>query len=255
LAKVYAVIMNKGGVGKTTLITQLAYRMGVGKRVLVIDMDGQGNATIAFGVNPNKQKNTIYQVMMGKVKAQDAVIKITDEINLIPANYEIDFLEHDVWTQEKEFEDPFNLLRRSISNILDSYDYIFIDTPPSLGLATENVLSVADEAFIPFVPEKFSVQGLIRVIDRVNDANGVKISGVIASMVDRRTKMHSTMINQARSFCEKKGIRMLSTVIPRTIELSKSSMNGEMSSVKVVEEIFNNIIMEVTNEELETAKA
>src|SRR5699024_9179240 len=135
-----------------------------GKRTLIIDTDGQGNSSISFGLNPSDFENTTYDLLMGKVSIEDCIVNVGKDIDLVTANDDMNFLEFDILPNYKEYGRPFHLLHDSLTIIKDNYDYIFIDTPPSLGLVAGNVLIASDKVIIPFVPEMFSVRGLIKVI-------------------------------------------------------------------------------------------
>lgn len=230
LAEIYAVSIQKGGVGKTSLVTNLAGAITrhYKKKVLIIDTDSQGNASIAFGLNPNKIKPTVYDVMMGKCDVRDAIIEVSPDLHICPANDEMSFLEFDILPHLKEYREPFKLLTEGVKDITDDYDYIFIDTPPSLGLVTGNVLALADKVIIPFVPETFAVQGLVRVVMAVNDFKSkenskLQVIGIVGMMIESRTVLHSEMLQQARRYCMENDIHMFETVIPKSIRFANST--------------------------------
>ncbi|MCR8987696.1 ParA family protein [Brevibacillus laterosporus] len=231
MAIVYSVCMNKGGVGKTSLITNLAAALASrmpDKKVLIIDTDGQGNSSIAFGKNPQEFDSSMYGVFVGDLSFDDCTVQIQDNLFLVPANDDMNFLEFDVLSNLKKYPEPFALLSNAIKDVNDKYDYIFIDTPPSLGLVACNVLSVANEILIPFVPELFAVQGLMRVMDAINEFKektnpNLKISGVIGMMVDARTTLHSEMLQSARQYCFKNNIHIFDTIIPRSIRFANAT--------------------------------
>lgn len=231
MAIVYSVSMNKGGVGKTSLVTNLAAAISVqapDKRVLIVDTDGQGNSSIAFGRNPNDFKLTTYDLFLGGCALSDVTIQLTDNLDLAPANDALNFLEFDVLIDVQKYGNPLGLLKPVIDAARPNYDYIFIDTPPSLGLVSGNVLACADRVIIPFVPETFAVQGLIRVIEAINDFRektnpALDLAGVVGMMVDQRTTLHSEMLQKARQYCDSREIRMFETVIPRSIRFANST--------------------------------
>lgn len=231
MAKIISVSMNKGGVGKTSLITNLAAAITSNNpkaKVLIIDTDGQGNSAIAFGKNPQEFENNIYHVFIGDAQIQDVRIELTDTLHIVPANDDMNFLEFDILSNTSKYNQPFTLLKQAIQPIKDQYDYIFIDTPPSMGLVAGNVLAVADDVIIPFVPEMFAVQGLIRVIEAVEDFKqktnpDLKITGIVGMMVDTRTTLHSEMIQKARKYCTGKNLKMFETIIPRSIRFANAT--------------------------------
>lgn len=230
MADIYAISMNKGGVGKTSLVSNLAGAIGkqTGKKVLIVDTDGQGNTSIAFGLNPNNFENTIYDVLMGSITAEVAIIKTEHNVDILPSNADMDFFDFDVLTNKDDYPKPFFLLKEALADIKDDYDYIFIDTPPSMGLVAGNVLACADKVIIPFVPETFAVQGLIRVVKAINgfkakDNPDLEIAGVLGMMVQGGTVIHSQMLQQARRYCTENNIHIYETTIPKSIRFANST--------------------------------
>jgi chromosome partitioning protein len=215
--------------GKTSLVTNLsgAIERESNKKILIIDTDGQGNASIAFGLNPHEYKDTLYDVLVGEKRLKDIIIEIEDNIHIAPSNNDMNFLEFDILPDIQQYNKPFELLRKAIEDVKDDYDYIFIDTPPSMGLVAGNVLSVADKVIIPFAPEMFAVTGLIRVVEAINEFKNkenpsLEIEGVVGMMVDGRTKLHSEMLEQAKGYCMSKDIKMYETLIPKSIRFANS---------------------------------
>jgi chromosome partitioning protein len=230
MCKVYAVSINKGGVGKTSLVTNLSAALvrGYKKKVLIIDTDGQGNTSMAFGLDPESYEYTVYDVLVKGTPATNAIVEINDHLHILPANSEMNFIDFDVLTNMGKYPQPFGLLRDTINNLKSSYDYIFIDTPPSLSLVAGNVLSVADRVIIPFVPETFAVNGLIRVLEVIEDFKNkenpnLQIAGIVGMMADLRTSLHSGMLQEARKYCLANGLHMFETIIPKSIRFANST--------------------------------
>lgn len=230
MAVIYTVSTNKGGVGKTSLVTNLvgALSRQLKKKVLIVDTDGQGNSSLAFGINPNELDKTIYDVMLGNVETKDAIINISPNIDLLPANDEMNFLDFDILGNIKQYQQPFHLLRNALEAIRGAYDYIFIDTPPAMSLVAGNVLVASDKVIIPFVPETFAVKGLIRIIEAINefkskDNPNLEVEGVVGMMVQNGTVLHSQMLQQARRYCLENDITMYETVIPKSIRFANST--------------------------------
>lgn len=229
--KVFGILMNKGGVGKTSLATNLGALLAQrGKRVLIIDTDGQGNASLAFGKIPNNFAYTISDIFLDKLQLDGVTVTLFDNLNLdlVPANDDMNMLEFQVLTKLDKYPKPFKLLNSAIREAQEKYDYIFIDTPPAMGLVTGNVLSVTDELLIPFVPETFGVQGFVRVVEAVQEfeeeqGRSVKIGGVVGMMVDPRTKLHKEMMWQAKKYCKSNNIRLFDTLIPRSIQFANAT--------------------------------
>lgn len=259
---VLSVNMNKGGVGKTSLITNLAgaihLRMPLAK-ILIIDTDAQGNAALSFGLVPHKFENNMNDVMLGNIKIEDIITQVEKNIFLAPANDDLNTLEFNVLIDKEKYPKPFMLLKPHIDRIRDKYDFILIDTPPSLGMVAGNVLATSDYTIIPFVPEWYSVQGLIRIIDAFNMFrekvnHNLRLLGVVGMMVESRTTLHTQMMQDARKYCHRKGIKLFETMIPKTIRYAnavayhgKPAILIEHSSplvtayFELMEEIFNEL--------------
>lgn len=235
VAIVYAVCMNKGGVGKTSLVTNLASILAKkhSKKVLIIDTDAQGNSSIAFGKNPYDFKDTVYDVLVYGLPPEKAIQKLRYGIDLLPANDDMNFLEFDVLPNLEKFPRPFYLLKDGMDKLKKEYDYIFIDTPPSLGFVVGNCLAYADRVIIPFVPEKYDVKGLVRVVKSINDFRqnynpSLQVGGVVGMKVELMTQLHSEMLEEARRYCDKAGLHMFDTIIPKSIAYAKSVAYSRM---------------------------
>src|SRR5699024_5102808 len=148
----------------------------------------------------------IYDVLLGNVDAKDTIISIKKDLDIIPANNDMSFIEFDILPHFKKFDNPFYLLKNSISPIISDYDYIFIYSPPAMGLVVRNALVASTDVIIPYVPEVFAVNGLIRIYKAIKDFthshnNNLNIIGIVGMMVDSRTTLHQTMLQQARVHC------------------------------------------------------
>jgi len=218
---------NKGGVLKTTLTTCLAGAMSKTMKVLIVDMDNQGNCLVTFGRNPDKQRTTIYDVLVDGVPVEDAIVNVHENIDILPANDDMKHFDFEVIANKKRYIKPYNLLREALRPIEHAYDVILIDTPPNLGLAQGNALNCADQVLIPFQPESYSMRSFVKILEAINDFKSthnpnLSILGVVATLVDNRTSLHSQVLEECRKYCDKQNVRMFETVIPKSIRFASS---------------------------------
>ena len=228
--QIISVINQKGGVGKTTTVINLATALSMNnKKVLVIDLDPQGNATTGFGIANNDDTKTIYDVLNGNANFEDTIkdTKI-DNLQLVSSNVDLSGLEVETANESRK---AF-LLKDKIENFINStkndFSYIFIYCPPSLSLLTIMSLIVAKSLIVPLQAEFFALEGLsqlMQTIDRVkNKLNPtLEIRGVLLTMFDKRNKLSAQVEAEAREFFKEK---VYQTVIPRNVRLSEAPSHG-----------------------------
>lgn len=220
-ATVISVLMNKGGVGKTSLLTNLAALAAKdGKKVLLIDADAQANASLALGTD--YAHISIYDVILGGATADEAIIQVMPGLDLLPSNTRLSNLIFQV--KSEDFLTLFNF----VEDLKKGYDLILIDTPPSLELIAGNVLKVSDQIVIPFMPELFGVNGLMNVVEVIQDFKEkvnpkLDILGIVGTMVSSSTKLHRELLEQATNYAAKKGLRMFKTTIPKSIQFANAT--------------------------------
>lgn len=244
MARVISIITHKGGTLKTSLVTNIAGVLSQQKidnrflsrrkKVLIVDVDGQGNAGMSFGIKPEKDyEYTIYDVMLEGVEVRKAITNAYKTIDIIGSNTDMISFELDVLAIKKiPNTQYFNLLKNAIDPIREEYDYILIDTPPNLGLIAGNVLTATDDVLIPFHPEPYSMQSLITILKQIKDFKtvlnkNINILGVVGTMVESQTNLHSDILAQCRQLTSQIGVRMFNTVIPKSIRFANSvAYNG-----------------------------
>lgn len=226
MTRIIALANQKGGVGKTTTTQNLGAALGQrGRRVLLIDLDPQSNLTMGWGLNPNEQEHTSYDVLLNPERgAGFAVQSMRDHVDLIPAT--LDMAAADLELAGKIGRET--LLRKALAPLRNRYDYILIDPPPSLGLCTLNALAAASEVLIPLQTEVYALKGMAqlqRTIMLMQDINPfLEIGGVLCTMVDRRQRMVQTIEERIRSMY---GDLVYKTVIPENVKLKEAPLAGQ----------------------------
>lgn len=225
MGKIFVFVNQKGGVGKTTSAINLgAYLALMGKKILLIDFDPQGNMSSGLGLY---EKNpSIYDVLIKKVDIEKAIQKTeVDGLFAIPASIDLSGATIElVGVEKREF-----YLKDELESVRDIYDFILIDCPPSLGLLTLNGLVASDAVYIPMQCEYFALEGLallLETIKRVQSGPNAKLTlgGIFFTMYDPRTKLSQEVVSQVRSYF---GYKVLSTIIPRNVKLSEAPSHGE----------------------------
>lgn len=222
MGKIISVTNQKGGVGKTTTCVNLAsYVADAGHRVLLLDMDPQGNAGSSLGVELEKGKESIYEVLLGEIPIKDAVYpSVQKNLDVIPSTVDLAGAEVDlVYVDDRE-----KVLKTALSEIKDKYDYIFIDCPPSLGLLTVNALTATDTIIIPIQCEYFALVGLgqlmntVRLIKKILNPE-IEIEGVLLTMKDNRSNLVAQVSEEIKKYF---GAKVYNTYIPRNVKLAES---------------------------------
>jgi len=231
MKKIVAITNQKGGVGKTTTCVNLASIVAErGNRVLILDMDPQGNASSACGVECPKDANTMYELLIGECSIKD-VIKRTDVKNLdvVPSNVDLSGAEVDlVYIENREY-----VLKEALETIKNDYDYIFIDCPPSLGLLTVNALTATNSIIIPIQCEYFALVGLGQLMNTVKLIKmhlnpTLEIEGVLLTMKDSRSNLVNQVAEEIHSYFKQK---VYNTYIPRNIRLAEAPSHGQPINV------------------------
>ncbi|MGE5544860.1 MAG: ParA family protein [Bacillota bacterium] len=227
MAKVMAVANQKGGVGKTTTAINLGCCLALeGKRILLVDIDPQGNCSSGLGVDRSKLKTCVYDVLIRGVEPEKAIVKTgVPNLELIPATIQLAGAEVELASVEQRE----TRLKASIESIKHEYDYVIIDCPPSLGLVTVNALSAADSVLIPIQCEYYALEGLSQLMHsiflvrrRLNPA--LKIEGIVLTMFDGRTNLSIQVVDEVKRHFKRELYR---TIIPRNVRLSEAPSFGK----------------------------
>ena len=227
---VISVINQKGGVGKTTTTINLATALAKkGKKILIIDLDPQGNATTGLGKSNNDEEKSVYNILIGKISAENAVQESSVKgLDLIGSNVNLSGLEVETANDANRAFLLKEILKKENNSLFNDYENIFIDCPPSLSLLTVMSLVSADELLIPLQTEFFALEGitqLVKTIDRIKANLNPKLSirGILLTMFDKRNKLSSQVDNEARKYFKDK---VYKTVIPRNVRLSEAPSHG-----------------------------
>lgn len=222
-----ALVNQKGGVGKTTTTVNLAaYLATFGKKVLIIDIDPQGNATVGFGIERDKLSNCIYNVLIQNISISEVIFPTSiNHLFVVPSTSKLAGAEVELVNEP----DRENRLKRALLQIDKEYEYIFIDCPPSLNLLTINALASAHEVIIPIQCEYYALEGisqLMKTLELIRKGINpmLKIGGIVLTMYDSRTLLSNQVAEEAKKYF---GGRVFKTIIPRNVRLAEAPSFGQ----------------------------
>ena len=227
MGRIIAIANQKGGVGKTTTSINLSACIAAkGKKVLVIDIDPQGNTTRGYGIEKNELENTIYELILGDCSIEDCILKeIFPNISILPSNVNLAAAEIElIGVEKKEY-----ILKNEVDWVKDRYDFIIIDCPPSLSLLTVNAMTTADAVLVPIQCEYYALEGLSQLIHTINLVKerlnpSLDIDGVVFTMYDSRTNLSAQVVENVKSHLSQK---VYGTLIPRNIRLAEAPSYGK----------------------------
>ena len=226
MGRIIAIANQKGGVGKTTTSINLSSCLAdLGKKVLLVDIDPQGNATSGVGIIKQNLENTVYELFLDECTISECLTtSVVDNLSVLPSNVNLSGAEIDlIGVENREY-----ILKNVLDQIKDLYDYIIIDCPPSLNILTVNAMTAADSVIVPIQCEYYALEGLSQLIhtinliqDRLN--NGLEIDGIVFTMYDSRTNLSSDVVENVKSNVH---INIYDTVIPRNVRLAEAPSFG-----------------------------
>lgn len=227
MGRIIAIANQKGGVGKTTTSINLSAALAAkGKKVLVMDTDPQGNTTSGFGIDKNNLDETIYELILEECTIMDCIINdVIPNVSVIPSNVNLAAAEIElIGVDRKEF-----ILKNAVDFVVDKYDYIIIDCPPSLNMLTINSMTTADSVLVPIQCEYYALEGLSQLIHTVNLVKerlnpDLEMEGVIFTMYDSRTNLSMQVVENVKSNLTQ---YIFTTLIPRNIRLAEAPSYGQ----------------------------
>ena len=226
MERIIAIANQKGGVGKTTTSINLSACLAeLGKKVLAVDMDPQGNMTSGLGIDKNNVEYTVYDLIIGEAGIENVVCKeALENLDVLPANVDLSAAEIElIGVENKEY-----IIRDEVNKIKENYDYIIIDCPPSLSMLTINAMTTADTVLVPIQCEYYALEGLsklIHTIDLVKERLNPKLEmeGVVFTMYDARTNLSLQVVENVKENLNKS---IYKTIIPRNIRLAEAPSHG-----------------------------
>ena len=226
MAQVFCIANQKGGVGKTTTTVNLAAALALrGRRVLMIDLDPQGNGTTGCGIEKHALNASVYELLIGLKKFEEVVCRSEAGFDVLPANRELSGAEVELVS----FADRDLRLKKSLADVIGNYDYVLIDCPPSLSMLTLNALCCADGVIIPMQCEYFALEGLTDLVGSVKRVHGDKNAGlriisILRVMFDPRITLQQQVSEQLKKHF---GAKVFDTVIPRNVRLAEAPSYGK----------------------------
>ena len=226
MGRIIAVANQKGGVGKTTTSINLSACLAeAGQKVLVVDIDPQGNITSGLGVDKNNVENTIYEMMLGECTVEESILKdVLENLDVMPSNVNLAGAEIDlIGVDEREY-----IWQKAMEKVRDNYDFIIVDCPPSLSMLTVNAMTASDTVLVPIQCEYYALEGLSQLIHTINLVKqrlnpDLEMEGVVFTMYDARTNLSLQVVENVKENLKQ---TIYKTIIPRNIRLAEAPSHG-----------------------------
>lgn len=226
MGRIIAIANQKGGVGKTTTAINLSACLAeAGQKVLIVDIDPQGNTTSGYGIQKDEKDKTVYEVILRECEIEEAIIKnVIDNLDILPSNVNLAGAEIDlIDVENREY-----ILKESIAKVRTNYDFVILDCPPSLSMLTVNAMSAADTVLVPIQCEYYALEGLSQLIHTINLVKkklnpNLELEGVVFTMYDSRTNLSLQVVENVKDNLHQ---NIYKTIIPRNIRLAEAPSHG-----------------------------